>query len=129
MMDRTDRTTAEKLGIKAGARVALIDPPADYMRVLGKLPKDASLEEEPAETLPLTLWFVRDPDAYAAGLPDVRRRAAKTRIWIIYPKGRTASGLTQGFIREAALAVGLVDYKVCSVNEVWTGLLFTRKKT
>jgi hypothetical protein len=96
---------------------------------LGKLPKEASLEEEPEETLPLTLWFVRDPDAYAAGLPDVRLRAAKTRIWIIYPKGRTASGLTQGFIREAALAVGLVDYKVCSVNEVWTGLLFTRKKT
>src|SRR5690242_18160267 len=34
MMNRTDRTTAEKLGIKAGARVALIDPPADYVRVL-----------------------------------------------------------------------------------------------
>ena len=50
MMDRTDRTTAEKLGIKAGARVALIDPPADYLRVLGKLPKGASLEEEPEET-------------------------------------------------------------------------------
>ena len=128
MMDRTDRTTAEKLGIKAGARVALIDPPVDYVRVLGKLPKDASLEEEPEETLPLTLWFVRDPDGYASGLPDMRRRAMKTRIWIIYPKGRPASGLTQGFIREAALSVGLVDYKICSVNEVWTGLLFTRKK-
>jgi hypothetical protein len=128
MMDRTDRTTAEKLGIKAGSRVALIDPPADYVRVLGKLPKDVSLEEEPEETLPLTLWFVRDPDAYAAGLADVRRRAVASRIWVVYPKGRCASGLTQGFIREAALAVGLVDYKVCSVNEVWTGLLFTRKK-
>ena len=128
MMDRTDRTTAEKLGIKAGARVALIDPPADYVRVLGKLPKDVSLEEEPEETLPLTIWFVRDPDAYAAGLADVRRRAVASRIWVVYPKGRSASGLTQGFIREAALAVGLVDYKVCSVNEVWTGLLFTRKK-
>ena len=68
MMNRTDRSTADKLGIKAGARVALIDPPADYVRVLGKLPKDASLEEEPEEALPLTLWFVRDPDAYANGL-------------------------------------------------------------
>ena len=131
MMDRTDRTTAEKLGIKASARVALIDPPADYMRVLGKLPKDASLEEEPEETLALTLWFVRDPDAYANGLASVRKRAVTSRLWIIYPKqqaGRSPSGLTQGFIREAALSVGLVDYKVCSVNEVWTGLLFTRKK-
>ncbi len=128
IMDRTDRTTAEKLGIKAGARVALIDPPPDYLRALGTLPKDVSLEEDPDETLPLTLWFVRDPDAYLAGLGAMRRRALTSRIWIIYPKGRQASGLTQGLIREAALSIGLVDYKVCSVNDVWTGLLFTRKK-
>jgi hypothetical protein len=131
MMDRTDRTTADKLGIGAGARVALIDPPPDYLRVLGKLPKDALIEEEPEETLPLTLWFVRDPGAYAAGLAGMRKRASTSRIWVIYPKQQSrkpASGLTQGFIREAALSVGLVDYKVCSVNEVWTGLLFTRKK-
>ncbi len=51
MMDRTDRTTAEKLGIKAGARVALIDPPADYLRVLGKLPKDASARGGPGRDL------------------------------------------------------------------------------
>jgi hypothetical protein len=129
MMDRTDRTTAEKLGIKTGARVALIDPPADYPRVLGKLPDDVSLEEQTEETLPLTLWFIRDPDGYMAGLGPMRKRALTSRIWIIYPKGRNASGLTQSLIREAALSVGLVDYKACSVNEVWTGLLFTRKKS
>jgi hypothetical protein len=131
MMNRTDRTTAEKLGIKAGARVALIDPPADYVRVLGKLPKDASLEEEPEESLPLTLWFVRDPDTYLAGLTGIRKRAITSRIWIIYPKQqacRKPSGITQTLVRESALAVGLVDYKVCSVNEIWSGLLFTRKK-
>ena len=128
MMNRTDRTTAEKLGIKAGARVALIDPPADYLRVLGKLPKDVSLEEEPEEMLPLTLWFVREPNTYLGGLAAIRKRAIASRIWIVYPKGRQTSGLTQGLVREAALAIGLVDYKVCSVNEVWTGLLFTRKK-
>jgi len=128
MMNRTDRTTAEKLGIKTGARVALLDPPPDYLRVLGKLPKDVSLEENPDESLPLTLWFVRDPAEYLAGLAGIRKRALTSRIWIIYPKGRQPSGLTQTLVRESALAIGLVDYKVCSVNEVWTGLLFTRKK-
>ena len=128
MMQRTDRTTAEKLGIKAGSRVALLDPPADYLRVLGPLPNDVSLEENPGQTVPLTLWFVRDPDGYLAGLGQIRKRALTSRIWIVYPKGRNASGLTQSLIREAALAVGLVDYKVCSVSEVWTGLLFTTKK-
>jgi CheY-like chemotaxis protein len=127
MMNRTDRTAAEKLGIKDGARVALIDPPADYLRVLGKLPKDVSLEEEPEETLPLTLWFVRDPDAYLAGLAAMRKRAAASQVWVIYPKGQK-TGIKQSMIRESALAVGLVDYKVCSVNDTWTGLLFTRKK-
>ena len=128
MMNRTDRTTADKLGIKPGSRVALIDPPVDYLHVLGKLPKDASLEEEPEETLPLTLWFVREPDGYLAGLGRIRRLAVSSRIWIVYPKGKPASGLTQNLVRESAIAVGLVDYKVCSVNETWTGLLFTRKK-
>lgn len=128
IMNRTDRTTVEKLGIKAGARVALLDPPPDYLRVLGKLPKDVSLEEDPDESLPLTLWFVRDPAGYLAGLAGIRKRALSSRIWVIYPKGRQPSGLTQTLIRESALAIGLVDYKVCSVNEVWTGLLFTRKK-
>ena len=132
MMNRTDRTTAEKLGIKAGSRVALIDPPVDYLRVLGKLPKDVSLEEEPEESLPMTLWFVRDPDGYLAGLSRIRKLALASRIWIVYPKGgpkgKQASGLTQSLVRESALAVGLVDYKVCSVSETWTGLLFTRKK-
>jgi hypothetical protein len=131
MLNRTDRTAAEKLGIKAGARVALIDPPADYMRVLGRLPKDVSLEEEAEETVPLTLWFVHEPDSYLSGLAAIRKRALTSRIWIVYRKQQARqqpSGLTQGLIREAALAVGLVDYKVCSVNEAWTGLLFTRKK-
>jgi hypothetical protein len=131
MMNRTDRTTADKLGIKAGSRVALIDPPQDYTRVLGKLPKDVLLEEELKGSSPLTLWFVRDPDAYMARLTEIRKRALTSRIWIVYPKQQArkiASGITQNFVRESALAVGLVDYKICSVNEVWTGLLFTRKK-
>ena len=132
MMNRTDRTAAEKLGIRAGARVELVDPPVDYPRVLGRLPQNVSLEEDPDEPPPLTLWFVRDPDVYLAGLSRIRRRPVLTRLWIIYPKqqgrGSPTSGLTQSFIRESAIAVGLVDYKICSVNETWTGLLFTRKK-
>ena len=132
MMDRTDRTTAEKLGIKAGARVALIDPPADYVARAGQASEGCFARRRSGRKsadLPLTLWFVRDPDTYLAGLGRACADAllpAGSGLFI--RKGRQASGLTQGLIREAALSVGLVDYKVCSVNEVWTGLLFTRKK-
>ena len=130
LMNRTDRTAAEKLGITAGARVVLLDPPPDYLRVLGRIPENVSFEEETSDAAPLTLWFVRDPDAYLAGVDAMRKRSASSRIWVIYPKGQSGrtTGITQAFIREIALSVGLVDYKVCSVNQVWTGLLFTRKR-
>jgi hypothetical protein len=135
MLQRTDRTTAEKLGIKAGSSVAVVDPPPDYVRVLGPMPRGVELEEDPSTLPVLTLWFVRDADTYMAALPAMRNRTAKTRLWVVYPKQQAkqnarkiAAGLTQSFIREAALTVGLVDYKICSVNEIWTGLLFTRKK-
>src|SRR5581483_3331395 len=120
LMNRTDRTAAQKLGITAGTRVALLDPPPDYLRVLGKIPEDVSFEEESTHTAPLTLWFVRDPDTYRAQINAMRKRSASSRIWVIYPKGqsgRRTAAITQKFIRETALAAGLVDYKICSVNE------------
>jgi hypothetical protein len=119
------RTTAQKLGIKEGECVAVIDAPPDYAKILGPLPARASYEEDPAEPLPITLWFVRDPGIYLTGL--CRMRTLNTRLWIVYAKGKK-TGLTQFHVRESALAVGLVDYKICSINATWTGLLFTRKK-
>ena len=129
MQSYGDRTVAQKLGIRENTRVALIDPPSGYARLLGALPAGASLEEEPEEPLAITLWFVRDPDTYQSGLPHMRQFAAKTRLWVVYPKKSVQmTDLTQFIVRESALAVGLVDYKVCSVSDTWTGMLFARKK-
>jgi hypothetical protein len=127
-----DRTTAQKLGFKNDLRVAVIDAPPDYATVVGPLPAGVSLEEDPSEVLPMTLWFVYDPDTFRFRLPAMRNLVGRTRLWIVWQKqsGRKAavSGLTQYVIREAALAVGLVDYKACSLDQTWTGMLVTRKK-
>jgi CheY-like chemotaxis protein len=123
----TGRTTAQKMGIVEGSRVALLDAPPDYARVLGELPKDVSLEEEPDEVLPVTLWFVRDPEVYIRALPRKRSIAARTKFWVVWPKGKR-DGINQFVIRETALELGLVDYKICSVNEVWTAMVFAVKK-
>jgi CheY-like chemotaxis protein len=136
MMDSyAGRTAAEKLGIRKASRVALLDPPPDYGRALGKLPEGTSLEEDPDEILPVTLWFTHSSDDYLARLPGMRPLAAKSKLWVLWRKqstrqrdSRIDAGLTQPFIRESALALGLVDYKICSVNEEWSGLLFTWKK-
>ena len=131
MMDRyTGRSACQKLGIAEGATAALIDPPRNYPTVIGALPEGAGLEEAPAGPCPVTLWFVGDTEACRAALPRMRQLAGRTRLWVLWPKQAAGkrSGVTQKFLRESAAAVGLVDYKICSVDETWSAMLFARRK-
>ncbi len=121
------RTAAQKMGIRAGTVVGLIDPPADYLKVLGEMSEGVVMEEDPRHVCPVTVWFVHDPGEYEAALPSRRMLAARSRLWIVWQKGRR-DGLNGNFIREAALAMGLVDYKICSLDGVWSGMVFTVKK-
>jgi CheY-like chemotaxis protein len=130
MMDRYQaRTAAQKLGVQAGSKVALIDPPRDYAAVIGVLPDGALLSEGACRDCEITLWFVRDPVGYQSALPRMRTRAAGGKLWVLWQKQKAGKprGVTQQLIRESALAVGMVDYKICSVNHTWSGLLFTWK--
>jgi len=129
MMDRyKTRTTAQKLGITAGSTVGVIDAPRDYPAALGALPEGVEVTEDPEEARSVTLWFVHDPEGLLAGLRRMRSMAHRTKLWILWRKGQK-TGFTENVIREAALDAGLVDYKVCSVNERWSALAFARKKT
>ena len=129
MMDRfADRTSAQKLGIAKDSLVFVVDPPADYARAVGQLPEGASYNEESPEGCKIALWFVREPAAFHAALPKMRKLAQSTRLWILWPKGK-ASELDGNIIRLGAIAVGLVDYKICSVNESWSAMVFAVKKT
>jgi hypothetical protein len=136
MMARyASRSAARKLGIREESTAALIDPPRNYAGLIGELPAGAALEEileeTPTETLgetleaprPITLWFVHDAPAC---LPGMRKLAAHTKLWILWRKG---SSVTQPFLRESAAALGLVDYKICSVDRNWSAMLFARRKS
>lgn len=129
-MMASTRTTALKIGIKPDMRVAVFDAPAGYAKIIGPLPSGVALEEEPDEPAPYTLWFVRELDEYLSGLRKMRALAAKSKLWVLYPKqkkGKQAS-ITQTDVRESAIAIGLVDYKICSVDETWTGIAFALKR-
>jgi hypothetical protein len=129
MMDRwSHRTTAQKLGITADMQVAVIDPPHDYAQVIGDLPGGASLDEDAAGDSKIALWFVHGVPEFIAALPRMRRLAARTRLWIVWRK-KKADGLDGNFIRAGANQVGLVDYKICSLNDTWSGMVFAIKKT
>jgi CheY-like chemotaxis protein len=132
MMDRyASRTVAQKLGIKENSSVALIDAPRDYIKVLSELPAGVRLLEEPHPSAAVTLCFVRDLHSLQRALSSVRGLASASKLWIVWPKGGSkASGIGEGTVREHALELGLVDYKICSVNEVWSAMLFAaREKT
>lgn len=131
MMDRYQgRTTAQKLGIAAGSKVAVLNAPRDYARAIGDLPARVEFDEESTTGCAVTIWFVEDPETYLAALPKIRRLAGKTRLWVAWPKkaARKDSLLNENLIRDMAIENGLVDYKVCSVNATWSGLCLALKK-
>ena len=128
MMERyAGKPACAKLGIGVGARVAVVDPPANYVAVIGEVPGDVRFEED--GSCPITLWFVHDLDGWRGALSRIRVVAGRGKLWILWRKQAVGnrSGVTQQMIREEAAAVGLVDYKICSVNDIWSGMLFARR--
>lgn len=129
VMERyASRSKAQKLGIKEGSTVALFDAPRDYAAMLGEMPEGVELVEEPEDVHPVTLWFVRDPREYQAGLRRMRMIAGKTKLWVVWRKG-SPDGLTSNSVREAANLAGLVDYKICAVGTEWSGMVFARRRS
>lgn len=120
----------KKLGIKPGSTVVLLDPPRGFRRELVGLPPGVRFATTLESRPDLTLWFVLTARALDVRMASVSR-AMGTGLWVAWPK--KASGvvtdLTEDVIRAAGLASGLVDYKVCAVNETWSGLKFARRRT
>ncbi len=122
----------KKLGIKEGSSVLLIDPPADFGETLGELPQGATLRTQADGPCPLAIWFTRSREELEGRLDEaVRSLAEGGSLWIASPKkaSRVVTDLNQNIVREVGLAAGLVDYKVCSIDKTWSGLLFTRRRS
>ena len=77
---------------------------------------------------PVTLWFIRDHEAYLAALRRMWEIADKTKLWVVRPKG-PKSQVNENFLRTAGSEVGLVDYKICAIDDYWTGMVFARRKS
>lgn len=121
---------AKKLGVGEGTVVALVGAPDDFAETLGELPAGAALERRGDGPRDLTLWFARDRAELEARLPEVAAPLGESALWIIWPKKSSAlaSDIGQNEVREAGLAHGLVDYKVCRVDDTWAGLKFAWRK-
>jgi hypothetical protein len=124
------RTLSQKLGIKPGTRVVVLGAPPGYPSLLGALPDGTTLHSKlPAES-GFIHRFVRSESELAADFPRVARALADNgTLWISWPKKASglATDLDENVIRRIGLTHGLVDVKVCAVDEVWSGLKFVRR--
>ena len=117
----------KKLCIKEGARVALVNAPPDFESVLGALPDGAEFVSPSRKGLDVVLLFARSRAELVRRFAGLAARiAADGSLWVAWPK--RASGvetdLAEPDVRQHGLDVGLVDVKVCAVDETWSGLRF-----
>ena len=126
------KSLIDKLGWKEGSKAIVIAPPADY----ADLTDDAAIA--PKKTAPGTgnfdfiHLFVADMAGLARDLPKLEPRLAEGgMIWVSWPKKTSPmfKDLTEDGVRKVCLPLGLVDVKVCAVDNDWSGLkLYRRKK-
>lgn len=109
----------KKLGIAEGKRVALVGAPDGFDRVVGPASFVARGEAD------VLVVFVRSRAELARAFPAAKKRLDPSGgLWIAWPKKASgiATDLTEDVIREVGLAAGLVDNKVCAIDEIWSGL-------
>ena len=118
---------AKKLGIKEGSRIALVNAPKDFESELGELPDNVQFIKRPTKLLDIILLFVSTERALAR---DFARLAATLTangmLWIAWPKKSSGvtTDLSEQRVQQIGLDAGLVDVKVCAIDDTWSGLKF-----
>ena len=121
----SEKAVAEKLLIKAGYRVLIVDPPSGYLSTLGKLPDKVTLLDQPAANADLVQLFVASRKELEAKLP-LLKPALKPNglLWITYPKGtsKTKADINRDSINAYAHSIGLQGVAMVSVDDTWSAL-------
>jgi hypothetical protein len=136
MAGYSGKPLAQKLGVVAGSTVAAIGTPANYLELLRPLPNGVRFCAVNAKPQ-LIHYFCTERVRLAKDLPTLRRKMRDdAMLWVSWPKKSAGlpTTVTEDVVRELALPLGLVDTKVCAVDETWSALrlvvrLMNRKLT
>jgi len=116
---------AKKLGIKSGFNISLINTPDYYFSLFTDMPDDITLAGNENFKHDFIHFFTQLKGEYLANLPLLKQQLKPDgMIWVSWPKksSKVITDITEDIIRNYALQIGLVDIKVCAVDEVWSGL-------
>ena len=123
----------QKLGIKENARVGLVRPPENFLDTLGQLPQGVvpQVVAKGRNSFDVIICFVRTLKEQERDLVVLRKRLDLAGgLWFAWPKKAAAKSaglftdVSESEIRERGLAAGLVDNKVCAIDDLWSGLRF-----
>lgn len=131
MAGYSGKSVVQKLGIKPSFRIFVDSAPSPYGEIVGELPAGAVLVPRLKAPLDLVHLFATDARGLAAVLRSGRRAIEPDgMIWVSWPKKASGvvSNLTDTVVRDTALRLGLVDIKVCAIDETWSGLKFVIPK-
>jgi hypothetical protein len=116
---------AKKLGIKMGAKVMLLNAPDNYLQLFTDLPTDVYFVGGGDVKKDVIHFFTKQQDEFLTMLPQLMRQIKPDgMIWVSWPKkaSKVVTDITEDIIRNFALEIGLVDIKVCAIDETWSGL-------
>ncbi len=120
-----DKSVAEKLLIKDGYRIAIVNPPAGYLNTMGKLPGKVSRAEVKDGDLDFIQSFVTSRKDLEASLATLKA-ALKSNglLWVTYPKGtsKTKTDINRDSINAYAQTIGLQGVAMVSVDDTWSAL-------
>ncbi len=121
---------AKKLGIKDGARYLFVGAPPGFFRELPTLPASAKALTPRAREADLIVLFAPTLAKLTSELPRLIAKLPDAgALWIAWPKlaSGVATDLRENVVRDTVLKTGLVDIKVCSINDTYSGLKFVRR--
>ena len=122
---------SKKLGIKPGSRLFVAGAPSDYRKLVKPLPDGVQIASRMSADVDLVHVFTsRRTDLATKLRSTLAKLKPDATIWISWPKqaSKVATDITEDTIRELALPLGLVDVKVCAVDETWSGLKLVIRK-
>ena len=120
-------TLSKKLGIKSGYHLKLVNAPTYYFDLFTDMPVDIQLNKAAKQKQDIIHFFTRSAAELNKLLPRLKNEIVDNGIiWVSWPKkaARVETDVSENLIRDVGLGCGLVDVKVCAVDEVWSGLKF-----
>jgi hypothetical protein len=122
---------ATKLGIKSGMIVRVVNAPGDYAALVDPLPEGVVISSKAGKELDLVHIFTKSRSELFELLMTYQKKIKQNGvIWVSWPKKASgvSSEVNEDTVREVALPLGLVDIKVCAVDDVWSGLKLVIRK-